>query len=480
MPTKSSARIIPVILSGGAGTRLWPMSRESYPKQLLPLLSDRTMIQETVLRCPREAGFGPPLVVCANEHRFLIAEQLRQIRVQPMGIVLEPVGRNTAAAVAIAATIISEREPGALMLVLPADHAIRDPGPFREAVAGATPTALDGALLTFGIHPTAPETGYGYIRRGDILDAENDVYKVAEFVEKPDLETAKAYLTDGEHFWNSGMFLFRPQKYIEELGRYEPEVLGACVRSLAKGFSDLDFFRLDPDSFAQSPSTSIDYGVMERTAYAAMVPLDVGWTDVGSWAALWQLAARDGDGNALIGDVMVQNSRNCYVRSDSLLTAVVGLEDAVVVVSDDAVMVASMAEVQDIKDIVSRLKGVNRSEAIVHRQIHRPWGSYQTVDLAERFRVKRLEVLPGSKLSLQKHFHRAEHWVVVKGTAQVLCNGENHIVCENESIYIPIGAEHRIENPGKIPLHIIEVQSGSYLGEDDIVRTEDQYGRTDG
>ena len=477
MPSKPSARIVPVILSGGAGTRLWPMSRESYPKQLLPLLSERTMIQETALRCPRDAGFSSPLVVCSNEHRFLIAEQLRQINVQPMAIVLEPVGRNTAAAVAVAASIVSDREPGALMLVLAADHAIRDAAPFREAVTDATATALDGALVTFGIHPTSPETGYGYIRRGVTLDADSNVYQVAEFVEKPDLETAKAYVADGEHYWNSGMFLFRPEKYLEELGRFEPEVLGACVRALAKGFVDLDFFRLDPDSFAQSPSTSIDYGVMERTEFAAMVPLDVGWTDVGSWAALWQLADRDPAGNACIGDVMVQDARNCYVRTDSLLTTVVGLEDVVVVVSDDAVLVASMEQVQDIKDIVTRLKAANRSEAIVHRQIYRPWGSYQTVDLAERFRVKRLEVLPGSKLSLQKHYHRAEHWVVVKGTAQVQCNGQTHIVCENESIYIPIGAEHRIENPGKIPLHIIEVQSGSYLGEDDIVRTEDIYGR---
>jgi mannose-1-phosphate guanylyltransferase/mannose-6-phosphate isomerase len=338
-------------------------------------------------------------------------------------------------------------------------------------------TAMDGALVTFGVAPTAPETGYGYIRRGAALDGADGVFRVAEFVEKPTVERARDYVGDGEHYWNSGMFLFRPSRFLEELGRHEPEVLSACLRAVAKGYRDLDFFRLDEDCFAASPSTSIDYGVMERTAEAATVPIDVGWTDVGSWAALWQLAPHDPDGNACFGDVVTEDTHNSYIRADGLLTAVVGLDDVVVVVSDDAVLVSAMDRVQDIKAIVGKLKSAKRTEALSHRKVYRPWGCYQTVDQSHRYKVKRLTVEPGCKLSLQKHFHRAEHWVVVKGTAEVLREGELNIVCENESIYIPIGIEHRIRNPGKIPLEIIEVQSGSYLGEDDIVRTEDDYGR---
>ncbi len=482
MPSTSEARISPVILSGGAGTRLWPLSRESYPKQLLPLLSDRTMIQETALRFNGKADgvFGPPLIVCSNEHRFLIAEQLRQIGTRPAAIVLEPVGRNTAAAAAAAAIMVGEADAEALMLVVPADHAIHDVEPFVEAVKMAAPMAMDGALVTFGVTPTAAETGYGYIRRGEPLDGANTVFRVAEFVEKPTQERADAYFDDGEHYWNSGMFLFRPAKFLEELGRHEPEVLSACLRAVTKGYRDLDFFRLDEACFAAAPSTSIDYGVMERTHDAAMVPINVGWADVGSWAALWQLTSRDTNGNALIGDALTVDTRNSYVRGDHMLTAVVGLDGVVVVVSDDAVLVAAMDKVQEIKDIVATLKATRRTEALTHRRVYRPWGCYQTVDQSHRYKVKRLTVEPGAKLSLQKHYHRAEHWVVVKGTAEVVRNGELHIVCENESIYIPMGVEHRIRNPGKIPLDIIEVQSGSYLGEDDIVRTEDVYGRADG
>jgi len=394
--------------------------------------------------------------------------------------VLEPVARNTAAAAAAAAVMIGELDADALMLVVPADHAMQDPAPFIEAVKGAAATALDGALVTFGVAPTAPETGYGYIRRGAPLDDGNGVYRVAEFVEKPTVERARDYVGDGEHYWNSGMFLFRPARFLEELGRHEPEVLSACLKAVAKGYRDLDFFRLDEDCFAAAPSTSIDYGVMERTTEAATVPIDVGWTDVGSWAALWQLAPRDAEGNACQGDVVTVDTRNSYIRADGLLTAVVGLDDVVVVVSDDAVLVSAMDKVQEIKAIVGKLKSASRTEALAHRKVYRPWGCYQTVDQSHRYKVKRLTVEPGCKLSLQKHFHRAEHWVIVKGTAEVLRNGELHTVCENESIYIPIGIEHRIRNPGKIPLEIIEVQSGSYLGEDDIVRTDDEYGRMPG
>ena len=477
MGTHGDLRIFPAILSGGAGTRLWPMSRESYPKQLLPLVSRRTMVQETALRFPANDIFAPPLVVCSNEHRFLIAEQLRQIGISPTGIILEPVGRNTAVASAIAALLVHDTDPDALTLVLPADHAIQDLPPFLQAVRNAVPAASDGRLVAFGVAPRSPETGYGYIRRGPVRDAVSNVYDVAAFVEKPSLSRAESYLAEGDYYWNSGMFLFRPRAFLDELGRYEPQVLSAAEQAMRAGYRDLDFFRVQKESFEASPSISIDYGVMERTALATMVPIDVGWTDVGSWAALWQLADRDDAGNAAIGDVLLEDVHNAYVRSEGILTTVIGLDDIVLVVTDDAVLVSSMDRVQDIKSIVNRLKDDNRLEAQTHRKVYRPWGSYQTVDLDERHKVKRLSVQPGGRMSLQKHYHRSEHWVVVKGTAQIDRDGETHIVGEYESIYIPAGVEHRIENPGKIPLEIIEVQAGSYLGEDDIVRTQDDYGR---
>ena len=477
MGTQGDLHIYPAILSGGAGTRLWPMSRESYPKQLLPLVSRRTMVQETALRFAGDGVFAPPLIVCSNEHRFLIAEQLRQIGISPTGIILEPVGRNTAAAAAIAALLVQDTDPDALMLVLPADHAIQDLPPFLQAIRNAVPAAQEGRLVAFGVAPRSPETGYGYIRRGQVRDAVSNVYDVAAFVEKPSLSRAESYLAEGDYYWNSGMFLFHPRAFLEELGRFEPQVLHAAKQSMQAGYRDLDFFRVQKETFAASPSISVDYGVMERTALATMVPIDVGWTDVGSWAALWQLADQDDSGNSTLGDVILEDVNNAYVRSEGVLTTVLGLDDVVVVVTDDAVLVSAMDRVQDIKAIVTRLKDDNRLEAQTHRKVYRPWGSYQTVDLADRHKVKRLSVQPGGRMSLQKHYHRSEHWVVVKGTAQIVRGDETHIVCENESIYIPAGVEHRIENPGKIPLEIIEVQAGSYLGEDDIVRTQDDYGR---
>lgn len=469
--------IVPVLLSGGSGSRLWPLSRELYPKQFLNLCSDRSLVQETALRVGDPALFAAPLVVCNQGHRFLVAEQLRQSGVTPRGIVLEPLARNTAAACAIAALTVSERDPQALLLVLPADHRIRDLAAFRDAVVTASAAAGTGSLVTFGITPTAPETGYGYIRRGRALSGVEGAFEVAAFVEKPTLEVAQTYLDGGEHVWNSGMFLFPADRLLAELERYAPEVVAACREALAAGHSDLDFFRLDADAFARAPAISIDYAVMERTDRAAVVLCDLGWTDVGAWSALWEIADKDEEGNVAIGDVLLEGAAGCYVRSENHLAAVVGMKDAMVVVVDDAVLVADRNRAQDVKRVVDRLKASGRSEAVNHRRVHRPWGSYQSLHNGERFQVKSLTIAPGARLSLQKHFHRAEHWVVVNGTALVTRGEEQTVVFENQSIYIPIGTVHRLENPGKVPLTIIEVQSGSYLGEDDIVRLEDSYGR---
>ena len=470
-------RIVPVLLSGGVGVRLWPMSRELYPKQLLNLCSDRSMLQETALRVLDTGRFAAPLVVCNQEHRFTIAEQLRQIAVDPGAIVLEPVGRNTAAACAVAALQALQTKPDALILVLPADHVIRDVSAFLDAVDLAVPAAAAGHLVTFGIAPTGPETGYGYIRRGRPLPEQRGAYQVAEFVEKPDRATAERLLASGAHSWNSGMFLFAAATLLEELERYAPDVLKAARAAFAGGQSDLDFFRLDRAAFEAAPSLSIDVAVMERTAKAVVVPCDLGWTDVGAWAALWEVCPKDERGNVLLGDVVTEEARNCYVRSDGTLTAVVGLDDTVVVVTEDAVLVADKAKVQNVKAVVERLKKQGRPEPVTHRKVHRPWGSFQSVHAGPRFQVKNLTVLPGAQLSLQKHHHRAEHWVVVQGTALVTRGEEKQLVYENESVYIPMGTVHRLENPGKVLLQLIEVQSGSYLGEDDIVRLDDTYGR---
>jgi mannose-1-phosphate guanylyltransferase / mannose-6-phosphate isomerase len=463
--------ITPVILSGGAGTRLWPLSRELYPKQLLPLVGDRTMLQETVHRL---AGLdaAAPLVVCNEAHRFLVAEQLRVLGHKPQAIILEPVGRNTAPAIALAAL---QAPTDALLLVLPADHVIRDVKAFHRAIHTALPAAGAGQLVTFGIVPTAPETGYGYIQ-GATADS-GGVHAIVQFVEKPELARAQQFLEQGGYFWNSGMFLFRASRYLEELGHHAPDILQAARAALAGAQPDLDFVRVDPAAFEACRSDSIDYAVMEKTHHAAVVPLSAGWSDVGSWSALHEALAADADGNVSRGDVIAEDSTGCYLYAENRLVAVVGLQDHVVVETKDAVLVAPRNRVQDVKKLVARLKAEGRYEHSLHREVFRPWGSYDSIDSGERFQVKRLSIKPGAQLSLQLHHHRAEHWIVVSGTARITCGDRVFLLEENQSTYIPIGEKHRIENPGKIPLHIIEVQSGSYLGEDDIVRFEDRYGR---
>ncbi|HEY1723863.1 MAG TPA: mannose-1-phosphate guanylyltransferase/mannose-6-phosphate isomerase [Steroidobacteraceae bacterium] len=466
--------LAPVILSGGAGTRLWPLSRELHPKQLLALIGRNTMLQDTVRRL---AGLEvePPMVVCNEAHRFLVAEQLRTIECRARAIVLEPVGRNTAPAIALAAhATLAQVEGDPLLLVLPADHVIPDVAAFHRAIEIAAIAARDGALVTFGVVPTAPETGYGYIRRGAAAGAS---YRIAEFVEKPDLARAQEFLASGEHYWNSGMFLFRARRYLEELERFAPDIAAVCGNAFAGAVRDLDFTRINPESFRNCRSESIDYAVMEKTADAIVVPLAAGWSDVGNWTSLHGACERDSQGNALFGDVMVEDTHDSYVYSASRLVATVGLRDHVVVETKDAVLVAPKDRAQDVKKLVARLKAHGRYEHSLHRQVFRPWGSYDSVDVGERFQVKRLIVHPGGVMSLQMHHHRAEHWVVVSGTAKITRGEETYLLEENESTYIPIGVQHRVENPGRIPLHIIEVQSGGYLGEDDIVRFEDLYGR---
>ena len=464
----------PVILSGGAGTRLWPLSRELYPKQLLALVGRHTMLQETVRRLVG-LQVAAPMVVCNEAHRFLVAEQLRALEVTPRAIVLEPKGRNTAPAIALAAhAALAADEGDVLLLVLPADHVIRNVAAFQSAVETASALARDGFLATFGVVPHAAESGYGYIRRGASAAGG---YRIAEFVEKPDAARAQGFLDSGEYYWNSGMFLFRARRYLEELEKYARDIASVCRASFASATRDLDFTRIDASAFEACRSESIDYAVMEKTADAVVVPLDAGWSDVGSWASLHAACDRDGKGNTLCGDVLIEDTENSYVYSESRLVATVGLRGAVVVETKDAVLVTTHDRVQDVKKLVARLKSDGRYEHSLHREVFRPWGSYDSVDNGERFQVKRLMVRPGGVLSLQMHHHRAEHWVVVSGTARITRGDEVFLLEENQSTYIPIGVRHRIENPGRIPLHIIEVQSGSYLGEDDIVRFDDRYGR---
>jgi hypothetical protein len=474
--TMTETRIVPVILSGGSGTRLWPVSRESFPKQLWPLVSDRTMVQETALRA-HGAGFAPPVVVCNNEHRFLIAEQLRSAGIEGARIVLEPVGRNSAPAIAAAAVLVAEEDPDAVLWMMAADASITDAEALRQALAAAAGAARAGYVVTFGMKPTAPETGYGYIEIGDALPGAPGAHAVARFLEKPDAETAAAFLAGGRHLWNSGMFVFTARTLLAELAAHAPEVLPAVRRAVAERQGDLDFIRLGAEAFAACPSISLDYAVAERTRKAAVVPADLGWSDVGSWSALWDLGAKDADGNVALGDVVLEGAKDCYVRSDGMLAAVVGLQDAVVVVTQDAVLAMHRDRAQDVKKIVDRLRSTGRAEATTHNKTYRPWGYYESLGRGERFQVKRIVVSPGRQLSLQSHFHRAEHWVVVNGTARVTRDREIVILRENESIYLPLGCVHRLENPGRIPLTLIEVQSGAYLGEDDIVRLEDTYGR---
>jgi mannose-1-phosphate guanylyltransferase/mannose-6-phosphate isomerase len=468
--------IVPVILSGGSGTRLWPVSRDSFPKQLWPLVSERTMMQQTALRAIAP-GFAPPIVVCNNEHRFLIAEQLRAVGIANARIVLEPVARNSAPAIAAAALLVEEQDPDAVLWIMAADSSIANEAALQIAVQVAADAARAGQIVTFGMKPTAPETGYGYIEIGAPLSGSSGVYAVTRFLEKPDTATAARFVSGGHHLWNSGMFVFTARTLLEELERHARDVLLAVRQAVVDRSADLDFIRLGVEAFTACPSISIDYAVAERTSRAAVVPADLGWSDVGSWSALWELGVKDASGNVALGDVVLEGAENCYVRSDGMLAAVVGLKDAVVVVTEDAVLAMHRGQAQDVKKIVERLKAAGRPEAVAHNRCYRPWGYYESLIQGDRFQVKRIVVLPGRQLSLQSHFHRAEHWVVVNGTARVTRDAEILIVRENESVYLPLGCVHRLENPGRIPLTLIEVQSGAYLGEDDIVRLQDTYGR---
>jgi mannose-1-phosphate guanylyltransferase/mannose-6-phosphate isomerase len=463
--------IFSVILSGGSGARLWPLSREFYPKQLLRLTGDRTLLQQTALRTAgMEEVAAAPLLVCNEEHRFLVAEQVRELGHTPTEIILEPTGRNTAPAITLAALSLERGNPESLMLVMPADHVIRDLDSFQRATRSGIELARAGALVTFGIVPTAPETGYGYICRGE-------GNRVARFVEKPDIETAQGYLRSGKYLWNSGIFLMRVSVWLEEIARYRPDILHACRSAWDNGARDADFYRVDTSAFNACPSDSIDYAVMEKTDRAMVVPLDAGWSDVGAWSSLWNVSARDDAGNVSQGDVLSHGTRNTLVIAQHRLVATVGIDDMIVVETPDAVLVAHKDRAQEVREIVDRLKRDKRSEYKIHRRVYRPWGSYEGLDVGARFQVKRLVVKPGASLSLQLHHHRAEHWVVVKGTARVTRDGDVLLLSENESTFIPIGMKHRLENPGAIPLEIIEVQSGAYLGEDDIVRFDDAYNR---
>lgn len=467
--------IYPVVLSGGSGTRLWPLSRAALPKQLLRLRGERTMIQDTVLRAQMPDAAAPALI-CNEGHRFLVAEQMQEIGVKPSAIVLEPVARNTAPAAAVAALITAEQDQEGIVLLLPSDHFVDDVTAFHRAASAAAEAARDGKLVTFGITPTRAETGYGYIkRRGAAFST--GAFEVEAFVEKPNAEKAQTYLASGDYCWNSGMFAFRADVFLDELARLQPDILSSAKAAVATAQRDLDFVRLDRDAFAKAPNISIDYAVMEKTSHAAVVPCEIGWSDVGSWSALWDVSAQDADGNVLIGDVVAENSSGCFVRAERRLTALVGAQDLAIVVTDDAVLVADKARSQDVKLIVDKLKANGRDESDTHAIVYRPWGSYQTVDAGDRFQVKHIMVKPGGRLSLQKHAKRAEHWVVVQGTAQVTCDDKVFPLKENESTFIPLGSTHRLENLGTEPLRLIEVQSGSYLGEDDIVRLEDVYGR---
>ena len=466
--------VYPVILSGGAGTRLWPLSRELYPKQLLALTSKHSMLQDTALRLDGIAGALAPIVVCNEAHRFTVAEQLHILDLPAAAILLEPIGRNTAPAVALAALKAQELDAGAVMVVGPADHVIRDVRVFQQAADVAVRLAESGNMVTFGIVAHAPETGYGYIRRGD---GAGPAFPVAQFIEKPPLEIAEQFVASGDYFWNSGMFVFKASRYLSELAAFAPDILDASTAAYRAAKTDLDFVRIDRAAFEKCRSESIDYAVMEKTRDAVVLPLDAGWSDVGSWSSLFDALPADEDGNVLQGDVLVHDTHDCYVHSTSRLVTAVGMDDHIIVETKDAVLVAPKERVQEVKELVGKLKKSGRSESALHREVFRPWGSYDSIDNGDRFQVKRLSVKPGGILSLQMHHHRAEHWIVVQGTARITCGDKTFLLTENESTYIPIGASHRIENPGKVALHIVEVQSGPYLGEDDIVRFEDNYGR---
>jgi mannose-1-phosphate guanylyltransferase len=461
--------ICAVIMAGGSGTRLWPVSRASHPKQFLALHGDDTMLQSTVKRL-EGLNIESSITICNEEHRFFVAEQLREI--DKLGsIILEPVGRNTAPAIALAA-LTAKDDP--LLLVLAADHVIQDEAAFREAVIRAISLAEAGKLVTFGIVPSAPHTGYGYIKRGKDL---GEGFEVDAFVEKPSSDVAQDYFSSGDYYWNSGMFLFRASNYLEELKKFRPDILEQCQGSVMDVKTDLDFLRIDKDMFESCSAESVDYAVMEKTSHAVVVPMDAGWSDIGSWSSLWDISEKDSEGNSTHGDVILHNTRNSYVRSDNQLVAVIGVDDLVVVSTKDALMVANKDSVQDVKMITESLKIQARSEWQLSREVYRPWGKYDSIDSGEGYQAKRITVKPGAKLSVQMHHHRAEHWVVVSGTATVTIGEKSFLLSENESAYIPVGVVHALENPGKVDLELIEVQTGSYLGEDDIVRFEDKYGR---
>jgi len=468
--------LIPLILSGGSGTRLWPISRRNLPKQFLSLAGNETLFQQTIRRSMRLPDVAPPIVVASDDHRFLAAEQLQELAIVGASILLEPVARNTAPAIAVGALEALRKDPDALILVLPADHLIGDDAAFTEAVASAMPLARQDWLVTFGIRPTRAETGFGYIRRGQALT--ESTFRVDRFVEKPSLDVATDYVASGEYDWNSGMFLFRAAKYLEELARHSPDMLDAAKAAYVKANKDLDFVRLDAASFEKAPSDSIDYAVMEKTDQAAVIPVSCGWSDIGSWDAVWLAAEKDGNDNLLEGDVIALDTKGSLIRSHARhLVATIGLDDVVVITTPDATLVARRNASQDVKKIVDQLKGAGRTEHDLHRVVLRPWGSYDSLESGDRFQVKRIIVKPGAALSLQMHHHRAEHWIVVKGVAEVTCDDRVFLLAENESTYLPLGSRHRLRNPGKVPVELIEVQSGSYLGEDDIVRFDDVYGR---
>lgn len=475
---RNAPPIHPVILSGGSGTRLWPMSRAHYPKQFLPLMSERSLLQEAVKRVADDKRFAAPLFVANDEHRFILAEQVRALDVKPMAIVLEPFGRNTAPAAAVAAIALTASEPDALMLVMPSDHAINDLKSFYGAIDRAAAAARAGKLVTFGIEADRPETGYGYIKRGAPLDGVDGAFELGAFVEKPDKARAESYLKAGDYSWNSGIFLFPAALYLAELQRLAPDTVAACRKALGAAKRDIDFLRLDKDAFGKCENKSIDYAVMEHTSHAAMVPVSMGWSDAGTWDALWHLSLQDENQDVRVGDVVAEDTKRSYLRAEHGLLVTLGVEDLIVVATADAVMVANRNRAEDVSALVKRLEREGRPEASANPIVHRPWGSFRSIHNGERVQVKHITVKPGAKLSLQMHHHRAEHWVVVSGTAKVVRGNEEIILHEDQSTYIPIGTPHRLENPGKIVLHVIEVQSGSYLGEDDIVRYEDSYGRS--
>ncbi|NVD05393.1 mannose-1-phosphate guanylyltransferase/mannose-6-phosphate isomerase [Vibrio sp. JPW-9-11-11] len=467
--------LIPIVMAGGSGSRLWPLSRAKYPKQFLAVTGEQTMLQQTLSRMDGLAH-NAPFVICNEEHRFLVAEQLRRINAEHSGILLEPVGRNTAPAIALAALFLAEKDQQAIMLVLAADHVIKDSQAFHDSVEAAIPYAQRGDMVTFGITANAPETGYGYIKAGQAirLEQEQRGFSVERFVEKPDLATAKEYLESGDYYWNSGMFLFKASTYLEELGNCRPDILAACESAYESHFDDLDFIRMSAELFEQIPDESIDFAVMEKTDKAVVVPMDASWSDVGSWSALWEVNNKDEAGNAIRGDVLTQSTCNSYIYAQDKLVTTVGVDNLIVVETKDAILVADKDKVQDVKAIVNQLQTQNRSECQQHQEVFRPWGSHETVSEGERYHVKHVLVKPKEKTALQMHHHRAEHWVVVSGTAKVTKGDETFLLTENQSTYIPVGTPHSVENPGQVPLELIEVRSGSYLEEDDIVRFDKQ------